>query len=401
MTNTSRKRIGIVFYDHEHWTGGTYYILNLVSALGRLPAEQQPELIVFTRNDKELSLLRSTGYQFLRSSAEVEALCSPPQYSTIEKAFNKISRTVLGRNVFEKRPRTAVLNAIFPVQDVTGYFPGRDFYYGDYFGLIPKVYWIPDFQEHYLPQFFSEKELQARKAFQASIASMKSDIVFSSRDAEADFRKLFSGSPARTFVLNFAVTHPAYQNLDAEALRSKYALPAEYFFSPNQFWQHKNHITVLKAVAKLKKEGTEVTVAFSGKEEDYRNPDYFGQLKEFVRTNGLEANIRFLGFIDRREQLKLMSGAVAIIQPSLFEGWSTVVEDAKAMDQFVIASELAVHREQLESNAEFFDPGDDSALAAIMKRAYMQRPRVTASGYNENVLKFAEDFLRIMNSVGA
>ncbi len=40
---------------------------------------------------------------------------------------------------------------------------------------------------------------------------------------------------------------------------------------------------------------------------------------------------RFLGFIDRGEQLQLMKNSIAIVQPSLFEGWSTVVEDTKAM----------------------------------------------------------------------
>ena len=41
--------------------------------------------------------------------------------------------------------------------------------------------------------------------------------------------------------------------------------------------------------------------------------------------------ISILGFISRQDQLSLMRDAIAVIQPSLFEGWSTVVEDCKAI----------------------------------------------------------------------
>jgi hypothetical protein len=35
-----------------------------------------------------------------------------------------------------------------------------------------------------------------------------------------------------------------------------------------------------------------------------------------------------------------MKNATAIMQPSLFEGWSTVIEDAKSLQVPVIASDL-------------------------------------------------------------
>ena len=157
-------------------------------------------------------------------------------------------------------------------------------------------------------------------------------------------------------VVNFAVTHPVYDHLNIDELKLKFEINKEYFISPNQFWQHKNHMTILKAIKLLKERQKEVLVVFTGKEYDYRNPDYTGDLKRFVLENDLTSNILFLGFIDRAEQLQLMKHAKAIIQPSLFEGWSTVVEDAKAMDQFVIASDIPVHKDQLKKNALFFSP---------------------------------------------
>jgi len=52
-----------------------------------------------------------------------------------------------------------------------------------------------------------------------------------------------------------------------------------------------------------------------------------------------------------------------VIQPSLFEGWSTVIEDARALGRPVIASDIPVHREQLGDTARYFIPRDPASLA--------------------------------------
>jgi hypothetical protein len=79
-------------------------------------------------------------------------------------------------------------------------------------------------------------------------------------------------------------------------------------------------------------------------------------VKYYIHLNDLHDNIRILGYMDRVEQLCIMKHSIAIIQPSLFEGWSTVVEDAKALNKYVLLSNLDVHREQISINASFFDP---------------------------------------------
>jgi len=56
------------------------------------------------------------------------------------------------------------------------------------------------------------------------------------------------------------------------------------------------------------------------------------------------------------EQVQLLRDCDLIVQPSLFEGWSTVVEDAKALGQRIVLSDLPVHREQEPPAALFFDP---------------------------------------------
>jgi glycosyltransferase involved in cell wall biosynthesis len=395
MIKSKRQKVGLVFYDYEHWTGGTYYILNLVNALGMLPDDQKVELIAFTKNDADFQTLKNTNYPYLIRSTEIKKL-DRLHFNIVERLINKITRVLIKKNLINKQLDRSVLDAIFPVQNESCALPGRDFYFGSFFDRIPKIYWIPDFQEHYLPQFFSEKEIKSRSYFQKTISERNEQIVFSSKDAQGDFKEFYPGFKADTHVLNFAVSHPPYTDLDIETLKQEFDLQLPYFFSPNQFWIHKNHMIVLKAIKILKKEGKNFLVCFSGKESDSRGHNYFETLKEFVREHGLEKHVKFLGFIDRKKQLKLMSKAIAIIQPSLFEGWSTVIEDTKAMNQYVLVSNLKVHEEQLKNNCVFFNRFDEKELSEKMKIVLEQPISKTTSDYSNNVRKFAEDFIEII-----
>jgi glycosyltransferase involved in cell wall biosynthesis len=122
------------------------------------------------------------------------------------------------------------------------------------------------------------------------------------------------------------------------------------------------------------------------------------ELKVFVKEHGLEEQNSFPWFIDREEQLKLMSEVIAIIQPSLFEGRSTVVEDAKTMGQWIIASDLAVHKEQLNENLSFFKPSDDMGLTIILKQGIVHGFEKKQNYYEDAIIRFSTEFFFIITN---
>ena len=224
-------------------------------------------------------------------------------------------------------------------------------------------------------------------------------IVFSSNSALNDFKTFFPDAANIVTVLPFAVVHPDLKSKDIDEVKVKYGIEGNYFFSPNQFWQHKNQIAIIEAAKILKGKGIAVKVIFTGKEFDYRNPDYTTDLKQKVTDYQLENEIQFLGFIDRIDQLVLMKNAQAVIQPSLFEGWSTVVEDAKSLNQTLIVSNIEVHKEQLGDKGYFFAPNDYNELALKMIEV-MNNPIDKLKydlDYLENIKKFALNLKSIIN----
>ena len=64
--------------------------------------------------------------------------------------------------------------------------------------------------------------------------------------------------------------------------------------------------------------------------------------------------------------LSLMHHALAVVNPSFFEGWSTTVEEAKSLGKTVILSDIPVHREQAPDRGHYFRPEAPEELADVL-----------------------------------
>lgn len=375
-----RKRIGLLYSYDERWIGGTYYVLNIINALSALPRRKQPIVTLFTEDAANLAEVQKiTGYPFLKMHIVNKRLSDRLIF------WNRVAKKLLGKSIFKWSPPKANVDIFYPK-----HHPYVDVSH------LKQIFWIPDFQEAFLPELFTIDDIEERKETQRYICEHADTVVFSSKNAAQHFKSLYPNYNRKTLVLNFAVTHPSLEHIDEEGMRSKYPIDRPYFFAPNQFWQHKNHETLIKAVALAVIENPLIRVLLSGKEEDYRVEGHVQFLKGLVQEYKLEDHIKFLGFLPRDEQLYLLKKSIAVIQPSLFEGWSTVVEDTKAQGKFLILSDIPVHREQVQQSVSFFDPMAKNELAKYILEAQANQPlQVVRPEYAENILHFAQDFMTL------
>jgi glycosyltransferase involved in cell wall biosynthesis len=375
------KRVGIIYNFDENWIGGSYYIQNLIRSLNYLPEKEQIQLHILTKDQSLFQELeKATGY------SKLKFIQYKPQYNKIERFLNKVTQKLFQKKLIQKKIK---LDFVFPLYRISP----------DLQHIKEMVFWIPDLQEKYLPNLFSQEDVNNRQSNYKNIVSLNYPIVFSSQSALNDFNDFYPNSKNPKKVLQFAVVHPDLQVKGINEVKLKYSIEGDYFFSPNQFWQHKNQIAIIEAAKILRDKGIKTKVIFTGKEHDYRNPDYTTNLKQKVVDYELENEIQFLGFIDRIDQLVLMKHAQAIIQPSLFEGWSTVVEDAKALNQTLIVSNIAVHKEQLADKAYFFAPTDYNELAQkiiVVMNDPIDKLKYDMD-YSENIKNFALNLKTLIN----
>jgi glycosyltransferase involved in cell wall biosynthesis len=374
-----RLKIALNYSYDENWIGGTYYIENLIFALNTLNEEEKPQLIIIADEIAYQKLIEKIHYPFISLHHTYD------DRNIFLKFINKIFKKYFNSNSFEKK---ITVDALFPYSFSVSYLDSKK-----------DLFWIPDFQEHYYPMFFSKEELKKRRDWQNSIIDSEKLLILSSQNSYSHYKEIYPNSKLKPFILPFAVTLPDLSSVNFSQIKNEFNLKNEYFICPNQFWIHKDHKTLINAVAILKQKGIEITIYLTGKTEDYRFPGYYNELEELINNLGLKENIISLGFLDRKVQLLILKNALAVIQPSLFEGWSTVVEDSKASNKLVIASDIEVHKEQLSDlDAVYFENRNPNSLASKIEN-YMEiiKGKDLKYNYKKDVIAFGVNFLDFVN----
>ena len=146
-------------------------------------------------------------------------------------------------------------------------------------------------------------------------------------------------------------------------------------------------------------------VAASGKQVDPYKPGHFQRVLSRLAEAHLKDQFRLLGLIPYEHIAPLMVGSVAVLNPSLFEGWSTSVEEARALGVSMVLSDLPVHKEQAEGLAHFFCRTSAPSLADALLQAW-QHPSPPAAGIAtlptsiaDPVKRFADDFVDLAQHV--
>ncbi len=382
MDKKNRFSIGIIFNFSKSWLGGFYYYQNIIKALDFLPDEEKPEIIIFY-NRHYSEYLDEIQYPYLR--------LIPRDFPSIYKGY--LLSVLRQRNVFiGDMIRDYDLQGIYPVNDSPVH--ARKSIPRNVIGAA----WFPDLQHKFFPEFFDRKRLWLRELRLKITLKNTTDLVVSSGDTANHFKRFYKiPTGLKIHVLQFVsiLDVDIINQEDFGKIKQDYDIPDNYFVVSNGFLKHKNHLVVLKAIAVLKQQQSPVNIIFTGKMEAYADSTYINELKSFIRENHLEENVRLLGIIPRAHQLCIMKNSRAVLQPSMFEGWNTTIEDAKSLQVPVIASGIAVHREQLEDKGYYFDQGDERELAHLLLHFNADRSRYLYTDYNQRVKTFARSFLNI------
>lgn len=142
-----------------------------------------------------------------------------------------------------------------------------------------------------------------------------------------------------------------------------YQLPSRFFLYPAQYWPHKNHSVIVKALAHLKTEQNfRSEVVFVG--SDKGNQNYISELASFL---GVSDQIHMLGFIPREVLLELYKKSIALLYMSLCGPENLPPLEAFALGCPVVASKIAGSEEQLGDAAIQVNPCDYLSVADAIK----------------------------------
>jgi glycosyltransferase involved in cell wall biosynthesis len=331
-------RVGLRLFYNPRWMGGVNYVLNWARALKALPVDERPHVTLLTATPAALKIAEE--------HADLGDAIAP---------FQEVAR--LG------------LDFVYPATQLSEVPFGA-----------PWAGWIPDWQCRHMPELFSEGEARRRFLQYRLLATHAPVCIVSSAMADADTRGVVPEGAAPRRVLPFpAVFADEVYRRSAERLaaaRARLGAPERYAIICNQFWRHKNHLLVLEALERVRRD--DVHIVMSGALQDDRWPDYAERVRTLLAEPRIARRVTLLGPIARDDQIDLMLGSLGVVQPSRFEGWSTVVEEARALGLPSLLSEFPVHREQAPPGAQFFGADDSETLAAQLDAWFGSPPARTS-----------------------
>lgn len=200
---------------------------------------------------------------------------------------------------------------------------------------IRSIGWIADLQHRVLTKFFNNKYFSIREDYVIKEIKNSDKIFVSSHQVKKEFKKYYNLS--KTII---PLKVPSNKK-NISFKKSK-----NFILFPAQFWEHKNHKFLIKASEIIKRKKLDIRFYLCGKVENYKNNTYFNEINDSIKNKKLEKIIINLGEVSKQKLEELQNSCIAFMNPSFYEGWSTINEEARSKLKHIFLSKIPGHIEQ-------------------------------------------------------
>jgi glycosyltransferase involved in cell wall biosynthesis len=247
---------------------------------------------------------------------------------------------------------------------------------------MPSIYQPHDLQHRHLPEFFPPRHRMTRDILMQTLCDRAAVVSVASTWVKEDLVAQYGLAPEKIAVIPLAPATSAYaepSTAEVSECRRKYRLPEAFIYYPAHTFAHKNHIRLLEALAKLRRErNVTIPAVFSGGLTNFAQTVQ----REAARL-GLEKQTHFLGYVSETELQCLYRLCRAVVIPSLFEAASFPLWEAFQAGAPAACSNVTSLPRQAGNAAVIFDPRSDSAIAEAVHRVVSDEPlreRLVAAG---------------------
>ncbi len=232
---------------------------------------------------------------------------------------------------------------------------------------VPAVSVVYDLQYAAYPQFFSPDDEAGRERTFLTAARLAERLVCISEFTRQSVLAQGNVPPGRTATVHISLPRRLTRAAPeaAAVARARLGLgEARYFLYPANYWPHKNHRMLLTAFGMLTAGRTDdVRLVLTGADTGLR-----AELGQAAARLGLGERVVFAGYVSDEELAALMTGAAALVFPSLFEGFGMPLVEAMAVGPPVVCSDATSLPEVGGEAALYFDPKRPDTMAAAMGR---------------------------------
>lgn len=399
-------KIGVYFTASKK-DGGVYqYALTFLDALAKIPHNQyfiivtSADLPISYQKNKRFSILDltrsdNTQEKFTQTKSKMSSLIGK-YMPNLMKYFYKMHLFGLIQFViwYSQKENIQIIDQLH--LDLIIFPAASDL---SYLVKTPAMVAIHDLQ-HLIHPEFPEVSFAGRWEYRQNsyshICQKATRILVDSQVGKEDVMKYYKVEPERIVILPFLA--PAYLNStislsQVKKVLQQYQIKQPYFYYPAKFWQHKNHLRLMKALHRLHQQGLKVSVVFTGsKEAEFGT---YEQVMEYAQKNTLTEFVKYLGYVDNAVVSALYRGSVGLVMPTFFGPTNIPILEAWTMKTGVITSDIRGCRDQVGTAGLVANPLQSSAIALAMKKLLINsqlRSELIKKGQQKLRLWQAKDF---------
>ncbi len=246
---------------------------------------------------------------------------------------------------------------IFPSQNSRGYqIP------------VPALGSIHDLMHRYERSFqeaSSPREFRYRERMFANLCRWSKGVLVDSEVGRQQVAESYDTPLDKIHVLPFVAPPYIWESTPPDDFDARYSLPSKFIFYPAQFWEHKNHKRLIRAVASLKKDLPDLSLVLAGSPKNA-----YDSVVKLVQKLDLSSSVQFLGYVPDEDMPELYRRARALVMPTFYGPTNIPPLEAFVAGCPVAISGIYAMPEQAGDAALLFNPKSEPEIAECIYRLW-------------------------------
>jgi glycosyltransferase involved in cell wall biosynthesis len=208
------------------------------------------------------------------------------------------------------------------------------------------------------PEVSSNRIFEIRENLYSNSLKKAQKVIVASKFEKKLAVEKYKLDESRVVVLKYLPNIIEIKTLEHLDIKKKYNLKNDYIFYPAQFWSHKNHIYILKAVNILRKKyDISIDVIFSG--SDKGNLKY---ILDSAKLLGIDDLVHYIGFVKNNEIPFLYNQSLSLVMPTYLGPSNIPPLEAFAYETPVCYPDFLFNREEFNNAVIYMNLKDANTL---------------------------------------
>ena len=243
---------------------------------------------------------------------------------------------------------------IFPSQDLlTFHMDGT---------VIGTIHDLMHRYESQFPEVNSKYRYFLRENRYKNIVNRSSLILVDSELGKDQVVESYSANSSKIVPLPYVTPSYIKNSKERKDFNDHYNLPKDFLFYPAQFWEHKNHKRLIRAIKIINEDFQDLKLVLTGLEINL-----YKELSELVDSLKLNKKIIFKGYVPENDLSGFYKRAKALIFPTFFGPTNIPPLEAISSNCIPIVSDIYAMKEQLGKSALYFNPLEIDEIVEAIK----------------------------------